>query len=169
MATKKTKVIEEKSKKQFPRLSFYVEQLPGCCGIGVVSNIKDEEGGWNSRSYRAEPPKKIHETKEEQAEALYKEIVERTKSGGWDGDFYSQVLISLVSNYDRSFSPGRAGQHQNQELQDILLREGWTIYSVFINPNHGNEVTLYGKYFSDRTVHPDDLEEEEEDHDEEDF
>jgi hypothetical protein len=158
MATKKS---EEKEKKLFPKKQFYVAQLPGCCGIGVISDIQDSEGTWDfSRgSYgRMRPAKKEFFTKEEQAEAVYKEMVERTASDGWGiGDgFYSQLLISLVSNYDRDFNERLAGQHQFPELQDILLREGWTIYSVFVNPNHKNEVTLYGKYFPERDKHPDD-------------
>jgi hypothetical protein len=151
-----------KEKLLYPEKTFEVSQLNCCCGIGEVGFFHDEEDRyewrWNGQRELIEKAKKKYATKEQQAEACYRQILAKTCEGGYDGQYYSQLLVSLVSSYgpDNSQEEGSA---QFPELEEILLREGWTIYSVFINPNHGNEVTLYGKYFPDRTKHPDDEEE----------
>jgi hypothetical protein len=156
MATKKP----SNPRKKYRKVSFEIEQMAGCCGIGVVFSF--EEGthteytysGWNTVCV---PVKPEFVTKEEQAEELYKRILKETWGPGTRyGDHYSQLMISLVSNY----ADNRDNKQQFPELEELLLKEGWTIYSVFINPNHGNEVTLYGKYFPERNKHPDDEEED---------
>jgi hypothetical protein len=156
MATKKP----SNPRKKYRKVNFEIEQMAGCCGIGVVFSFQEKDEfeyvyhGWNS--VREETPLEFV-TKEEQAEELYKRILEETwgKKARY-GDGYSQLMISLVSNY----ADKRDNKHQFPELEELLIKEGWTIYSVFINPNHGNEVTLYGKYFPERNKHPDDEEEE---------
>jgi hypothetical protein len=150
------RVMATKSKKKllYPEKTFEVYQLNCCCGIGEVGMFRDKEPYYDYFSGKREEVKPKYATREEQAEACYREFVEETKNGDdWVDGQYSQVLVSLVSSYgpDNSHEEGTA---QFPELEEILLREGWTIYSVFINPNHGNEVTLYGKYFPDRTKHP---------------
>jgi hypothetical protein len=155
MATKKP----SNPRKKYRKVDFAVDQMPGCCGIGVVFEFQ-ESGGWDYTGWRK--AKSIFITKEEQAEELYKRILEETwgsKARYGENNSYSQLMISLVSNY----ADNRDNKHQFPELEELLLKEGWTIYSVFINPNHGNEVTLYGKYFPERNKHPDDEEEENED------
>ncbi len=141
---------KNKAKLLYPALTFYMEELPGCCGIGVAANIHEEQPHYyyDGRRVRTTTIKKEHATREEQAEACYKEILKRSAGkDSWSEDgYYSQLLVSLVSNYAE-----KKDTHQNQALEDLLLKEGWSIYSVFINPNHGNEVTLYGKYFPERT------------------
>lgn len=137
--------------KKLPKLEFSIEQMPGCCGIGVVAHFKEEEGGYDWRTEKVKRVKRIFETKEEQAEDCYKRILEDTWNESIYGEHYAQLLISLVSNYQGK----PAGKDiQFPELQDVLIREGWTIHSVFINPNHGNEVTLFGKYFPERDELP---------------
>jgi hypothetical protein len=155
MATKKP----SEPRKKYRKVGFEIEQMPGCCGIGVVFSFEETPdteyvySGWKATPV---PVKPDFVTKEEQAEELYKRILEET----WGpkaryGGHYSQLMISLVSNY----ADKRDNKQQFPELEDVLLKEGWTIYSVFINPNHGNEVTLYGKYFPERNKHPDDEDE----------
>jgi hypothetical protein len=157
MATKKP----SNPRKKYRKVNFEIEQMAGCCGIGVVFSF--EEGpdteytysGWNTVRV---PVKPEFVTKEEQAEELYKRILKET----WGpearyGNQYSQLMISLVSNYANN----RDNKHQFPELEDLLIKEGWTIYSVFINPNHGNEVTLYGKYFPERNKPYDEDEDDE--------
>lgn len=147
MATKKL----SKPRKKYRKILFEVDQLPGCCGIGAICQFEEEDmweysfRDWQSRAKRPA----LFATKQEQAEELYQRILHET----WGpsaryGDGYSQLMISLVSNYAKD------GAHQQPELEQVLLKEGWTVYSVFINPNHGNEVTLYGKYFPERDKHP---------------
>jgi hypothetical protein len=152
-----------KEKLLYPEKEFQVAQLNFCCGIGEVGSFQDEEDrydwNWNGPRQLISKAKKKYATREQQAEACYQEILSETCTGGYDGEYYSQLLISLVSNYGPDSDQEKRGTAQYPELEEILLREGWTIYSVFINPNHGNEVTLYGKYFPDRTKHPDDEEE----------
>jgi hypothetical protein len=154
MATKKP----SEPRKKYRKVLFDVDQMPGCCGIAVVFSF-EEVGEYTYHGWEATRKRNQVEfvTKEEQAEELYKRILEETwgKKARY-GDHYSQLMISLVSNY----ADKRDNKHQFPELEDVLLKEGWTIYSVFINPNHGNEVTLYGKYFPERNKHPDDEEEE---------
>jgi hypothetical protein len=122
--------------------------------------FRDKEPYYDYFSGKREEVKPKYATREEQAEACYKDFLKETNGGGdYGDDFYSQLLVSVVSSYGPENAPEKVGTAQYPELEEILLREGWTIYSVFINPNHGNEVTLYGKYFPDRTKHPDDEEE----------
>lgn len=144
---KKNSTLEKimaKSKK-FPQLTFHVSQLPGCCGIGVVHNFEDAEPQYDWRTGKQKRLERPFKTKEEQAEGCYKGLLEATC---YPRDHYAQLLIALVSNYEGI--KNEAKQVQRPELQDLLIREGWTIHSVFINPNHGNEVTLFGKYFPER-------------------
>jgi hypothetical protein len=153
MATKKP----SNPRKKYRKVDFTVDQMPGCCGIGVVCAFQ-ESGEWDYTGWRRKPAKSIFITKEEQAEELYKRILEETwGSKARYGEGYSQLMISLVSNY----ADNRANKHQFPELEDLLIKEGWTIYSVFINPNHGNEVTLYGKYFPERNKPYDEDEDDE--------
>jgi hypothetical protein len=153
MATKKP----SNPRKKYRKVDFTVDQMPGCCGIGVVCEFQ-ESGEWDYTGWRRKPAKSIFITKEEQAEELYKRILEETwGSKARYGEGYSQLMISLVSNY----ADNRANKHQFPELEDLLIKEGWTIYSVFINSNHGNEVTLYGKYFPERNKPYDEDEDDE--------
>jgi hypothetical protein len=135
---KMTTTTKSNPRKKYRRKTFAVDTMPGCCGIGVVRNFCDEgatEYSYFGRGGKKNPLRFV--TREEQAEACYAQLVQDTH--------YAQLLISLVSFYrDDNTS-------QYPELEDVLQREGWTIYSVFINANTGNEVTLYGKYFQDRT------------------
>lgn len=138
--------------KKYAKMMFEVDEMPGCCGIGIAYHFNARENGyydWYSRSTKK--PDLLFTTKKQQAEDCYKDILNKT-------DDYTQVLVSLVSSYHKGNGKPE-GSHQWPELEEVLLREGWTIFSVFINPNHGNEVTLYGKYFPerDRETDEDDL------------
>jgi hypothetical protein len=148
----------KKSKGKFAKMEFGLCSLNYCCGIGEVGSFREEESRyeWWPKEKNV-PAEKPYATKEEQAEACYAEIVQKTGSGdNWGDDFFSQLVITLVSSYGSDQGVHKKDSHQWPEMEDILLREGWTIWSVFINPNHGNEVTVYGKYFPDRIKHPDD-------------
>jgi hypothetical protein len=140
--------------KKYPEIHFGIDELPYCCGIGVPCGFNEDVGytgyWWGGESTK---PKKLYKTREEQAEALYKNIL----SENGLSDQYPYLIISLVSNYS---SGDKKGTAQLPELQDILIREEWTINQVFINPNHGNEITVFSKYFPE-------FEDEEEDEDEE--
>jgi hypothetical protein len=143
------------TKKLFKEKTFQLEQLPGCCGVGVISYFKDEEPTYDySRGWtpKRTAPRNKYETKEEQAEACYKKFIEQTwdEDDAYDDNAYSYLMITLVSNYDKPMNGFKAGDHQYPEMEEILLREGWNINQVFINPNHGNEVTVYSKYFPER-------------------
>jgi hypothetical protein len=158
MTKKTTTKAPAKPRKLYPDLSYQVGNMNGCCGIGVVSNFTDSHGEWDYSDWnsRYKPAKKKYVTKREQAQACYNAFIDETAKGGRYGDtFYSQLLVSLVSSYGKN-NDVAVGSHQNQDLQDILLENGWVIYSVFINPNHGNEVTLFGKYFPERDKVPSD-------------
>lgn len=141
MATK-NKVKEAKPRKIYPKKKFCVGQLGWCCGVGVIGGFDDDTG------YYDWVAPKLYTTREEQAEGCYKDILEGTTKEDGDG-YYVQLLLTLVSSY----GPGNGkttGSAQFPELEEILIREGWTIASVFINPRHGNEVTMYTKYFPER-------------------
>lgn len=149
MATK----TEVKEKPQFKELNFSVQQFPGCCGIGVISGFRLDEGSHNWHTGRTSVAKKKYLTLEEQADACYKKILKETW-GDWDS--YSYLQIALVSHYSDSHDnpKEKRGQAQYPELQEKLIAEGWTIQQVFINPNHGNEITVYSKYFPERDKYP---------------
>lgn len=139
-----------KNSEGFHEVNFYVDQMPGCCGIGVVFNFEEDSGHeWDWRSSRQVNKKPEYKTKKEQVDALYKNILGDT--GNPSGDYFTTLMITLVSSYAKD------GSHQFKELEDKLLEEGWTINQVFINPNHGNEVTVYSKYFPERDMHPKEL------------
>ena len=147
MATK-SKVKEAKPRKVYPKKNISVGQLGWCCGVGEIGGFEDETGYYDWYSRKRSPVEKLYVTREEQAEACYKEILERTAKEDGDG-YYTQLLLTLVSSY----GPGNGrteGSAQFPELEEILIREGWTVASVFINPRHGNEVTMYTKYFPER-------------------
>jgi hypothetical protein len=152
----------KKSKGKFAKMDYSLCSLNFCCGIGEVGSFREEEdhrdwGDWRNHRPKMIIAEKLFATKEEQAQACYDDIVKRTGSGdNFGDDFFSQLLITLVSSYGSDQGSHKKDSHQWPEMEDILLREGWTIWSVFINPNHGNEVTVYGKYFPDRIKHPDD-------------
>jgi hypothetical protein len=151
MATKNKPV------KKYKDLDFQVEELPGCCGVGIVYYFEEKRGAYNWQSGRYSRVTGKHATLEAQAEACYKEILERTWQEGTFGNNYSYLQIALVSNY---VNGDKVGSAQLPELQEKLLEKGWTINMVFINPNHGNEVTVYSKYFPERNTLPkDDFEE----------
>jgi hypothetical protein len=155
MATK------SKTKNKEPSLfeiEFSVYQLEHCCGIGEVGGFRELSGGPQWWGGPADEPK-FH-TKKEQVDDLYKRIVEETWSARKD-QYYSCLLITLISCYEaaktkNSITPAhkKAGDAQFPELEEKLLEEGWIISQVFINPNHGNEVTMYTKYFPDRDKDP---------------
>lgn len=134
-------------KKQFRNLRFYVDQLPGCCGIGVVANFEEEEEFryyWGNHKEQSEAP---WATLEEQAEDCYKRILEKTWGETTDGDEYSTLMITLVSKYkDTKKGP------QLPALAALLKKKRWKVAEKFINPNHGNEVTLFVKHFGNRKV-----------------
>lgn len=138
MATKAKKNSAVKEKKLFADLNYSIDSMEGCCGVGVVHGFEEDIGyyDWNIRGTAY--PRKKYTTRLEQAEACYKKFMKETKLGGFH-DSYEQLLITLVSKYKNDAKPP-----QFQELQDVLIREGWTIYSVFINHRHGNELTLFG-------------------------
>lgn len=160
MATK------NKEKKQFKKLTFHICQLPGCCGIGIISSFDEEQGRYEYLDWRHDrfvKAKPKFATEEEQAQDAYDRLIADTwwttrKDGSEDYDDYSCLMISLVSAYSsaRPFPSKHPTGVQFPALQDILIREGWQINQVFINPNHGNEVTLFTKYFPDRKTLEDD-------------
>ena len=155
MATK----TKKKAKKLFPKIDFGVQQLPGCCGIGVVGYFEEETGGYDYRLNRVREAKTGFASAKAQANDCYERILKDT----WDGwNDYTYLQISLVSNYVGGDKPGTA---QLPALQQKLIDEGWTINMVFINPNHGNEVTLFSKYFPERLEKPNERQLEEDDWD----
>lgn len=138
---KKSKVAPKK----YREWRFYHDQFSGCCGIGIFCRFQqapthdlDYETDWRR------PQKKVNDTKfdtmEEVAEDLYQRMIKYAE----ELSYYTTYQIALVSHYDTG---PNAGTHQFQELEDILLREEWVITQVFINPNHGNEITLFTKHF----------------------
>lgn len=147
MATN-SEVKKAKPRKVYPKKIFCVGQLGWCCGVGEIGGFEDEARYYSWFDTRRSLAKKLYFTREEQAEACYKDILERTTKEDGDG-YYVQLLLTLVSSYGPE-NGKTAGSAQFPELEEILIREGWTIASVFINPSHGNEVTMYTKYFPER-------------------
>ena len=133
-------------KKRYRDIAFEVEALVGCCGIGVVFQFEEME---ESNGYWGSPAIPLkHATKEAQAKACYKEILEKTEKGNtWGDDKFTTLLISLVSKYK---TPRDGQEAQFPELAALLVKEGWKIDQQFVNPNHGNEVILYSKHFPER-------------------
>lgn len=129
-----------KTKKKFKKITFGIDEFPYCCGIGVPCGFREDEGGYSWEKGKYVSARNIYETEEEQAEALYKEMIEHNEQVSQ----YSYLTIALVSNYKNK---GAEDQGQLPKFQDILIREDWTINQVFINPNHGNELTVFSKYF----------------------
>lgn len=136
--------------KKLRDITFQIEEMPGCCGIGVVCCFDEEEAfRWTNWGERKHPVPGKYETPEEQAEACYKSILNKTWGKGaipddWaDGTEYSTLQISLVSKYRNDGPP------QFPALQTLLKRKQWRTLS-FINPNHGNQVTLFTKHFPRR-------------------
>jgi len=148
-----------KSKKQFPRILFGVDQYPNCCGIGVIHGLYGSEKeerlfGGKTRTNRGY---KEFETEKEQAEDFVTRAEERISD---DCDGYNYAQIALVSKYhsttkeDRSNSNAivfKEGTGQYPHIQKELKTRGWEAIATFINPNHDhNEITVYQKYFPDR-------------------
>lgn len=138
-----------KEKKTYKELTFYVEDFPGCCGIQVVGSFREEgghytypNGMWGGGKWN--PAKNKYVTAEEQAEAVYKKILKETEC--------PCLTVSLVSRWNQTEGKNKEeGTAQLPALHDILIREGWQINQVFINPVHGdNEVTLFTKVFPER-------------------
>jgi hypothetical protein len=178
MAKNKTEsaVIEAKdeAKPTLRRINFYIDALPGCCGVGVIYNIKEEDEYKYTGHYgdgRRVRAKRRYFTKEEQAQACYDRLVKVLENeDNFDHQYgsagYNTYLITLVSNYAEK---GTDDQGQFPELQDVLLANGWQINQVVVNPNHGNEITLFSKHdpkWGDAEEEDEDEDEEEEDDDE---
>jgi len=121
------------SKKRYPKLLSEMAQFPGCCGIGVIYDIREDDGEnwWQSTPVKVDRP---YKTRLQQAKAWYDTDIKGQSE-------YATLMISLVSAYKGT------NVHQHQHVEELLIKKGWTINSVFINPNHGNEITLYSKYF----------------------
>jgi hypothetical protein len=141
MATK----TEASPRKKYTEMQFQVDDAVFCCGIAQVGMFEPTQGVYDYANWKYKEADKKYATKREQAEACYEQIIERTSPKGPNGA-YAQVLISLVSKYKNR----KKNTHQWPELEDILKEKGWTEHSRFINPNHGNEVVLYGMKFPDR-------------------
>lgn len=142
-------------KKQFPYKDFELEEYPSCCGIGCITEIREEESSYSGWAQPPKPPKLRFTTRTEQA-IDFVERVEKRLTASETG--YAQGLVALVSRYKeerpRDWYSGKEGEivkSQAPEIEEQLLKNGWTIYNVFINPKHGNEITLYGKFFEDYT------------------
>lgn len=145
-----TKSGTKKPKAVFKRIQCYTEEFPGCCGISVICNLREEEGEydypngyWRGARWKAARAK--FATKEEQIDDLYKRIVDSIET--------PCALLSLVSRWNQTEGKNKQeGTMQLPELHDKLLEEGWQINQVFINPVHGdNEVTLFSKVFPEKT------------------
>lgn len=151
MSETKTKKKAGPSTKVHRKMNFGISELPGCCGIAVVNSfmIEDEYeygyGSWEQNRRKLVKPK--YETLEEQAEFCYQELVAKSYEEA-DYDKYTTLLVSLVTKYQNPEEEGVKAQFP--ELAKILDREGWDKVKTFINPNHGNEVTLWIKHFPER-------------------
>jgi hypothetical protein len=155
-------VGEEAPKPLFRRINFYVDELPGCCGVGVIHAFKEEdEYKHNSFGHRKRTKRRFF-TREEQAQACYEKLLKFLTGEIDDYTFgyatYNTYIITLVSNYK---DKGADDQGQFPELQDVLLANGWQINQVVVNPNHDNEITMFSKY--DPTWGQDAEEEDEDD------
>ncbi len=137
--------------KEYPRINFDIDQLPGCCGIGVVGRFNTEHPSYydNYGRRREARTKEMFSTAKKQAEDCYKRLVDETygEDAAVNDNSFSTLIITLVSYYRDKPAPDHI---QLPELHNILIRKGWEISQKFINPNHGNEVTMYTKYFPER-------------------
>lgn len=164
MATKTLKKPvkeKEKSKATLPKMEYSCGQMGHCCGIAEIGGFEHDTGGYNWHTGKHYSAKLVHETKEEQAEACYKSFIEETGEEG-----YALLLLSLVTKYGKhDYAHHKAGESQWPEMEAILKREKWRVYKRFINPFHGNEVTLYGMYFDDRAKDKRHLDDRDDDYD----
>jgi hypothetical protein len=169
MATKSKEV----KKKLLNKITFHITEMPGCCGIGVANGFSADAGAgrWVYRGGRDRfiPQKGKFDTPEEQA----RNCLDRILKHSWDKDNsysvsdgnYSCVYVNLISNYSEREDQPDEKRMQFPALQDLLIAEGWVINNVFINPNHGNEITVFSKYFPDRDKNLDEYYDDNEDDD----
>lgn len=127
-----------KAEKLYPDINFNVSQSNHCCGIAEVGGFEEDTDGYDWWARREITAPKKYATREEQADACYKDILRRTDKKGDHEQAFAQLICSLVTKYKGKRKP------QFPELAKLLKEKGWEEYSTFRNPNHGNTITLYG-------------------------
>lgn len=141
------------SKKTLRDLVFSIDQFPGCCGIGVAYSFREQDAvdyrGWGYKGVEVKPK---YSTEQEQAEAAYDDIINDL----FMENQYTTGYITLVSKYrdegprsDPEYMKNGDGTLKRQfpALQDLLVAKGWEVNHKFVNPNHGNEVTVFSIHF----------------------
>lgn len=109
-------------------LTSDVNGFPGCCGIGVLCNFEiDSEGDYRYDKAQATP---------KEFEKWYKSDVRYARGE------YRHLMVTLVSSYKGSKTEQIPGF-----IEWLEKEKGWEKSSVFVNPNHGNEVTVLQKTF----------------------
>lgn len=139
--------------KKYRDITFSVDQLPGCCGIGVAYSFAEQPAidyqHWGYKGVAVAPK---YSTEREQAEAAYEEIINTL----FMDNQYTTGYITLVSKYrdegprsDPEYMKNGDGTLKRQfpALQDLLVKKGWDVNHQFINPNHGNEITVFSIHF----------------------
>ena len=140
---------------KYQKINFVVEQFPGCCGIGIACYFEEASEYDYQWYWQAGISKKVQnptfKTEQEQAEDCYKRILNQV----FEEEKYTTCMIALVSKYeggkrgDEKWATNKDGSIERQfgALQDLLVENGWEITHQFINPNHGNENTVFTIHF----------------------
>ena len=137
-----TKAAVKKPEKNYPRISFSIEQSNWCCGLGEVGNfVEDTDAGWmwgSNGKYQKKPSKPFSSLKE-QAKACLTEIYKSND----ENYTYGQLFATFVSKYEGT------NKAQFPELVEAMLKDGWTEVARWVNPNHGNELIMLTKTLQD--------------------
>lgn len=142
MATKKTK----KSDLKYVPYDYNHEDLPGCCGVGVIYSLLEPtfKHNWDVYPARTEKIKPQFATREEQFSVFEQEVFNTLS-----GSFQSVGMISLIWKYADSedYVAADRGKPQLPDLHEQLEKNGWRIEREWVAPRHGNTLRLYTKHF----------------------
>jgi len=125
-----------KKKEAFYAITEYpqVDDYPGCCGIDIIN-------GFEVDHMHGEDEENVDEgilSESSMHKALYKHIL--------DNRSRRNVQVALVSKYKE---PDSRGTEQIPGFIDFLVKEKkWKVLDKFVNPNHGNQVTVLSKTFA---------------------
>jgi len=125
-----------KKKEMFYVINDYpqVDDYPGCCGIDIIN-------GFDVDKINGEDKEDVDEgifTESSLHQVLYRHILKKR--------IRRNVQIALVSKY-KELNGGL--REQIPGFIDFLVKEKkWKVLDKFVNPNHGNQVTVLSKTFA---------------------
>ena len=133
--------------------SFQMDQYPNCCGIDVATGFyvdetteeeyKKQLAEFNkeyknaSNWWRPDPP-----AKPLKLAAVHKWYEKKIR----DRRAAARVQLALITKYKST------GKEQVPGLSEYLQKKGYEVQQVFINPAHGNEITILQKTWKNRNL-----------------